>query len=126
MVLFDREVQGVFQQGTGVAHSAKLQQQLAQENPRHHPVGFLRHTGFEVRHGFRAPTFGHERLGEAETKHLVRRLALDQDLKLFHPRWHASDRVDEHRHRGRVVRTTATDGKIHDVFDGRLRVGKLH
>ena len=91
MVLLDREAQSVFEQGTSLRSSVELEQQFAEENPGHHPVGFLRHAGFEVRHRFRAPTRGDQRLREAETKQLVRRLALDQRLKLFDPRRHASD-----------------------------------
>lgn len=68
MMLVDGEVQGGFEKRLGLRAASELQEKLAEENARHHPVRFFGDACLEVRHGLGTAVFRDERLGEAETK----------------------------------------------------------
>ena len=69
---------------------ARVKQQFAEEDARHHPVALPGDAEFKMRHRLFAPSHCRQCLREAEAKLLVIRLAGNQALKPLNPRrcWH--------------------------------------
>jgi len=126
VILLHGKSKRCFQQWLGIGPPAELQEQFAEKDPGHHPVGFFGDTDRIVWHGLVGAAIGDECLRQTESKHFVVRLALDERAKLLHARNHGLQRVDEDRHARCIVRTAATHREGDDFRDGRLGIVKLH
>lgn len=78
VMLFDREAQRVLEHRARLGRATELQPEFAEEDARHHPVGFLRDADLEMRPRLRLPAFGDEGLREAETEKFVVGMARDE------------------------------------------------
>ena len=85
MVLVNREPQCVLQERARFCATAKLDEKFAEKNTRHHPVRLFVHAETVVFNRISAATFGDERLGETETKHLVGGIAGHERAELLGP-----------------------------------------
>ncbi len=88
VILGDRQFERVLEEGLRVALSTELNECFSEKDPRHHPIGFLFDAVTIMGEGGVDVALGHERLRQAEMKHLVGRLACDERLKVFNPGGH--------------------------------------
>ena len=75
MLLLDREPQRILERRSGSSTTSELQQKFSKKDARHHPIGFFFDAEMVVLDRIRTAALGDQRLGEAEPKHLVGRVA---------------------------------------------------
>lgn len=88
-MLLDGEREGGVQEWAGVVGAALGEQEFAEKNAGHHPVGLARDAELIMRDGFGGALFGFEGLREAEVKEFVAGLAGEEGLELFDAGRHA-------------------------------------
>ena len=86
VVLFVREAEGFLEQRLRRGALAQLEMEFAEEDARHHPVGFLCDAGRIVRDRLGAAVFRDQGLGQAEAEELVVGLPGCEGLELLHAR----------------------------------------
>jgi hypothetical protein len=82
VMLLDGEMERVLEQWTSRVASAELHEKFAEEDPRHHPIGFLGDTEFKVRNRVGGLAFSNQCLRQAEPEQFVLGLAIDHRLKV--------------------------------------------
>ena len=81
VLLVDGQLQSGLQHGPRLAPSPERQQEFAQEDPRHHPIGLFGDADFVVWHCLGPPGVRDQRLRQAEPEEFVLGLLLDKGLK---------------------------------------------
>lgn len=89
--LINRELEGGFEKRAGFGAAIKREEEFAEKDAGHHPIGLFRDAEFVVRNGVGGAASGGEGLREAEAEEFVVGLLRDEFFELGDAIRHASE-----------------------------------